>query len=54
MPWLMQRTMTEVNQMAISRTLLDSTIRDAMNQRTDQYHRLDETLRQVQMFFELI
>ena len=41
MPWLMDQTMTQVNQLNISRTLLDSTIRDAVNQR------LNDSLRQV-------
>ena len=39
--------MTQVNQLNISRTLLDSTIRDAVNQRVDQYQRLNDSLRQV-------
>jgi len=51
MPWLMHRTMTQVNQIAVSRTILDSTIRDAVNQRIDQYQRLGETSRQVKLLF---
>ncbi|UJR10806.1 hypothetical protein I4U23_014994 [Adineta vaga] len=46
MPWLMERTMTEVNQLNVSRTLLDTTIRDAVNQRKDQYQRLNNSFHQ--------
>ncbi|CAF0980618.1 unnamed protein product [Adineta ricciae] len=45
-PWLMDQTMSQVNQLNISRTLLDSTIRDVVNQRVDQYQRLNDSLRQ--------
>ncbi len=51
MPWLMHRTMTQVNQLVVSRTILDSTIREAVNQRIDQYQRLGETSRQVKLLF---
>ncbi|CAF1071982.1 unnamed protein product [Adineta steineri] len=47
MPWLMDRTMTHVNKLVIGRSLLDSTIRDVVNQRIDQYQRIDESHRQV-------
>ncbi len=51
MPWLMHRTMTQVNQLALGRNILDSTIREAVNQRNDQYQRLGETSRQVKLVF---
>jgi hypothetical protein len=47
MPWLMEQTMTQVNHLVLGRTILDSIIRDAVNQRIDDYDKLAETLRQV-------
>lgn len=47
MPWLMDKTMTQVNQLILGRTILDSIIRDVVNQRVDNYEKLAETLRQV-------
>jgi hypothetical protein len=50
MPWLMEKTMTQVNQLVLSRTILDSIIRDVVNQRIDDYDKLAETLRQVNFY----
>ena len=47
----MQRTMTQVDQLVIGRTILDSTIRDVVNQRIDQYSRLGQISRQVKLLF---
>ncbi len=47
MPWLMEQTMTQVNHLVLGRTILDSIIRDVVNQRIDDYDKLAETLRQV-------
>ncbi|CAF3382395.1 unnamed protein product [Rotaria sp. Silwood1] len=47
MPWLMDRTMTQVNQLVLGRTILDSIIRDVVNQRIDNYEKLAEALIQV-------
>ncbi|CAF3202483.1 unnamed protein product [Rotaria socialis] len=47
MPWLMEKTMTQVNQLVLGRTILDSIIRDVVNQRIDDYQKLEETLRQM-------
>lgn len=46
MPWLMNQTLTQVNQLVLGRTILDSIIRDVVNQRIDDYEKLAETLRQ--------
>jgi len=50
MPWLMEKTMTQVNQLVLGRTILDSIIRDVVNQRIDDYDKLAETLRQVNFY----
>ncbi|CAF3582789.1 unnamed protein product [Rotaria sordida] len=47
MPWLMEKTMTQVNNLVLGRTILDSVIRDVVNQRIDDYQNLEETLRKV-------
>ncbi|CAF3574640.1 unnamed protein product [Rotaria sp. Silwood1] len=47
MPWLMEKTMTQVNQLVLGRTILDSIIRDVVNQRIDDYQNLEETLKKV-------
>ena len=47
MPWLMDKTMNQVNQLVLGRNLLDSIIRDVVNQRVENYDQLAETLRQV-------
>lgn len=47
MPWLMNQTMTQVNNLILGRTILDSIIRDVVHQRIDNYEKLEETLRQV-------
>ena len=47
MPWLMNKTMTQVNHLVLGRTLLDSIIRDVVHQRIDDYDKLEETLRRV-------
>ncbi|CAF0827630.1 unnamed protein product [Rotaria sordida] len=44
MPWLMDKTMTQVNQLVLGRTILDSIIRDVVNQRIDDYEKLAEAL----------
>ena len=54
MPWLMEKTMTQVNQLVLGRTILDSMIRDVVHQRVDDYQKLEETLRQVKFKFEFI
>ncbi|CAF4554194.1 unnamed protein product, partial [Rotaria sp. Silwood2] len=46
MPWLIDRTMTQVNQLVLGRTILDSIIRDVVNQRVDNYEKLAEALKQ--------
>ncbi|CAF2976675.1 unnamed protein product [Rotaria socialis] len=46
MPWLMNKTMTHVNQLVLGRTILDSIIRDVVNQRIDDYDKLAEALKQ--------
>jgi len=43
----MENTMTQVHQLVLGRTILDSIIRDVVNQRIDDYDKLAETLRQV-------
>jgi hypothetical protein len=53
MPWLMEKTMTQVNQLVLGRTILDSIIRDVVNQRIDDYEKLAQTLRQVKIIFIL-
>jgi hypothetical protein len=50
-PWLMENTMAQVNQLVLGRTILDSIIRDVVNQRIDNYDKLAETLRQVLIKF---
>ncbi len=50
MPWLMEKTMTQVNQLVLGRAILDSIIRDVVNQRIDDYDKLAETLRQVNFY----
>ncbi|UJR34985.1 hypothetical protein I4U23_027764 [Adineta vaga] len=47
MPWLMNKTLTHVNQLVLGRTILDSIIRDVVNQRIDDYEKLADTLKQV-------
>ena len=47
MPWLTNQTMTQVNNLILGRTILDSIIRDVVHQRIDNYEKLEETLRQV-------
>ncbi|CAF1121733.1 unnamed protein product [Didymodactylos carnosus] len=47
MPWLMDRTMRQVNQLVLGRTLLDSLIRDVVSKRTDDYEKLEDTLRKI-------
>ena len=47
MPWLMDKTMTQVNQLVLSRNILDSIIRDVVNQRIDHYDQLAQTLQEV-------
>jgi hypothetical protein len=47
MPWLMDKTMIHINQLVLGRTILDSIIRDVVNQRVDDYEKLAETLKQV-------
>jgi hypothetical protein len=54
MPWLMEKTMTQVNQLVLGRTILDSIIRDVVNHRIDDYEKLAETLRQVKLLDKLI
>ena len=54
MPWLMEKTMAQVNQLVLGRTILDSMIRDVVHQRVDDYQKLEETLRQVKFKFEFI
>ena len=51
MPWLMEKTMTQVNQLVLGRTILDSIIRDVVNRRIDDYGKLEEALRQVKIYF---
>jgi hypothetical protein len=51
MPWLMDKTMKQVNHLVLGRTILDSIIRDVVNQRIDDYEKLAETLRQVNISF---
>jgi hypothetical protein len=51
MPWLMDKTMTQVNQLVLGRTILDSIIRDVVNQRIDDYGKLEEALRRVKIYF---
>ncbi len=41
--------MTQVNQLVLGRTILDSVIRDVVNQRIDDYEKLAQTLRQVKI-----
>jgi len=53
MPWLIEKTMTQVNQLVLGRTILDSIIRDVVHQRIDNYDQLAETLRQVKFFIDL-
>lgn len=50
MPWLMEKTMTQVNQLVLGRTVLDSIIRDVVNQRIDDYQKLEEILRTVNFY----
>jgi hypothetical protein len=50
MPWLMEKTMTQVNQLVLGRNILDSIIRDVVNQRIGDYDKLAETLRQVTIY----
>ena len=47
MPWLMEKTMTQVNHLVLGRTILDSIIRNVVHQRIDDYEKLEEALRQV-------
>ncbi|CAF0937870.1 unnamed protein product [Adineta ricciae] len=47
MPWLMNKTLSHVNQLVLGRTILDSIIRDVVNQRIDDYEKLADTLKQV-------
>ena len=47
MPWLMTKTMNQVNHLVLGRTILDSIIRDVVHQRIDDYDKLEQTLRQV-------
>ncbi len=47
----MEKTMTQVNQLVLGRALLDSIIRDVVNQRIDDYEKLAETLQQVSIEF---
>ncbi|CAF3025858.1 unnamed protein product [Rotaria sp. Silwood2] len=47
MPWLMEKTMTQVNNLVLGRTILDSIIRDVVNQRVDDYQNLEEILKKV-------
>lgn len=49
MPWLMDKTMNQVNKLVLGRTILDSIIRDVVNQRIDDYEKLAEALRQVRI-----
>jgi hypothetical protein len=51
MPWLMDKTMIQVNNLVLGRTILDSIVRDVVNQRIDDYEKLAETLRQVKLLF---
>ncbi len=51
MPWLMDKTMIHINQLVLGRTILDSIIRDVVNQRIDDYEKLAETLKQVKFGF---
>jgi hypothetical protein len=53
MPWLMEKTMTQVNQLVLGRTILDSIIRDVVNHRIADYDKLAQTLRQVKLFCHL-
>ncbi len=39
--------MAQVNQLVLGRTILDSIIRNVVNQRIDDYEKLAQTLRQV-------
>jgi hypothetical protein len=39
--------MAQVDQLVLARTILDSIIRDVVQQRIDNYEQLEETLRQV-------
>jgi hypothetical protein len=54
MPWLMDKTMKQVNQLVLGRTILDSIIRDVVNQRIDNYEKLAEALRQVNILLSKI
>lgn len=46
MPWLMSQTLAHVNQLVLGRQILDSIIRDVVNQRIEDYDKLAEVLRQ--------
>lgn len=46
MPWLMEKTLSEVTHLLLGRTLLDSIIRETVAQRMDIYEKLEEILRQ--------
>ena len=50
MPWLMEKTMAQVNQLVLGRTILDSIIRDTVNQRIDDYDKLLQSLQEVESF----
>ncbi len=43
--------MIQVNNLVLGRTILDSIVRDVVNQRIDDYEKLAETLRQVKLLF---
>lgn len=47
----MDKTMAHVNQLVLGRTILDSIIRDVVNQRVDDYEKLEEALKQVKSLF---
>jgi len=46
MPWLIDATLQQVNNIVLGRTILDSILRDVVQQRTVDFEQLEEILRQ--------
>lgn len=47
MPWLMKETLHQVNNIVLGRVILDSILRDVVQQRIADFDQLEEILRQV-------
>jgi len=47
MPWIIQQTLSELNQLTVGRLLLDSLLRNVVTKREEDYAEIEEKLKQL-------